>query len=259
MNRGSITVDFDRAVVVVKDPGGSSTHPLGSDGAFAAVSRAWLRCGWDTKHVYTFTWLGRPIIQLPEDIVRLQETLWMVRPDVVVETGVAHGGSLVLSASVCHAMGRGRVIGVDVDVRPHNRTAIEQHELAHLITLVEGSSTDPEIIARVKSMVAEDERVMLLLDANHSAAHVSAELEAYAGLVSPGSFAIVADGIMEDLVGAPRAAPEWATDNPRRAIRDFLARHPEFEAARPARPFDESAGLRFEPTYWADGWLRRRS
>src|SRR5439155_18014109 len=131
------------------------------------------------KYVYAFTWMGRPIIQLPEDIVRIQEVLYRVKPEVIVETGVAHGGSLILYASLCKAMGHGRVIGVDVEIRPHNRQAIEAHELSPLITLVEGSSVDPTIVACVRDLVREGERAIVILDSNHTKAHVLAELGSY--------------------------------------------------------------------------------
>src|ERR1700741_4374730 len=121
------TVDEERAEVIVSDGGRETRYPLASAEGFAAVSRAWIRAGWDTKHVYSFTWLGRPIIQLPEDMFRLQEGIYRGRPDVIVETGVAHGGSLVFYAGLCRLMGQGRVIGVDIEIRPHNRAAIEAH------------------------------------------------------------------------------------------------------------------------------------
>src|SRR5262249_43647098 len=155
-------------------------HPLGSPEGFAAVSRAWLRCGWDAKHVYSFTWLGRPGIQLPEDMIRLQEVICQVQPDVIVETGVAHGGSLGFYAGLCRCVGKGRVVGIDVHVRPHNRRAIEEHALAALITLVEGSSTDASVVERVRALVEPGETVMVMLDSCHTKEHVLAELRAYA-------------------------------------------------------------------------------
>src|SRR5262249_37658305 len=154
-------------------------HNLGTAEAFAIVSRAWLRAGWDSKYVYGFTWLGRPIIQLPEDLLRIQEVIFTVQPDVIIETGVAHGGSLVFYASLCKALGRGRVIGIDVEIRPHNRAAIEAHSLSDWITLVEGSSVDPDVVARVYDLIGPDESALVLLDSCHAKTHVLAELEAY--------------------------------------------------------------------------------
>src|ERR1700737_2669358 len=166
--------------------------------------------------------MGRPIIQLPDDMIRAQEVIYAVRPTVVVETGVAHGGSLVFYASLLKAMGGGRVIGVDIEIRPHNRRAIEAHELASQITLVEGSSTALDVVAKVRSLVQPTDRVFVMLDSNHSKAHVLAELRAYADLVSPGSYVVAADGIMADLVGAPRSHPDWGGNNPRAAAAEFL-------------------------------------
>ena len=150
--------------------------------AFEAVSAAWLRCGWDVKYVYGFTWMGRPVIQLPEDMIRIQEVIWRVRPDVIVETGVAHGGSLVFYASLFEAMDHGRVIGIDIEIRRHNRIAIEAHPLASRITLIQGSSAAPGTLAAVRHGIAPGESVLVVLDSNHSRAHVEAELDLYRAL-----------------------------------------------------------------------------
>src|ERR1700737_3266137 len=203
-----IKIDFDKAEVTVDDESGTVTYELDTPEAFAAVSRAWLRVGWDTKHVYSFTWLGRPIIQLPEDMFRVQEAIYAVKPTLIIETGVAHGGSLIFYASLLKAMGGGRVIGIDVEIRPPNRRDIETHELSPMITLVEGSSTAPNVVEHVRSLRRAEDRTFVMLDSNHTKAHVLAELQAYAGLVTPGSYIVAADGIMADLEGAPRSGPD---------------------------------------------------
>src|SRR5262245_19208614 len=131
-----LTIDTDTRTLILEDAGRSRTLELYSPEAFEHLSRQWIRVGWNEKYQYTFSWLGRPIIQLPEDIVRVQEVIYRVKPDVIIETGVAHGGSLVLYASLAKAFGRGRVIGIDIEIRPHNRAAIESHPLASLITLI---------------------------------------------------------------------------------------------------------------------------
>jgi cephalosporin hydroxylase len=249
-----LVVDLERRTVSVE---GGPTHPLSSPEAFSLVSRAWLQCGWDTKYVYTFTWLGRPVIQLPEDLIRIQEVIYRLEPDVILETGIAHGGSLVFYATLCRLMGRGRVIGVDVALREHNRRALQQHELAPHITLVDGSSVDTAVVAKVRSMVAPGETVLVVLDSNHSRDHVLAELEAYSGLVSPGSYIVATDGIMRDLVGAPRSAADWGANNPFAAAEEFLRRHSEFALEPPEWLFNESEGLREAVTYWPGAWLRR--
>ncbi len=231
--------------------------PLYSDEAFALIADQWLRVGWNQKYQYTFSWFGRPVIQLPEDMVRTQEVIWRVQPDVIIETGVAHGGSLVFYASLCRAIGRGRVVGIDIEIRPHNRSAIEAHPLASLISLIEGSSIDPAIVAQAGAHVRPGETVLVLLDSNHSFAHVAAELEAYCPLVTPGSYIVATDGVMENLADVPRGAPGWKTDNPSEAARRFAASHPEFVLEQPAWPFNES-GLHDNLTHWPEAWLRRR-
>jgi cephalosporin hydroxylase len=225
--------------------------------AFELISQQWLKVGWNQKYAYTFSWMDRPIIQLPEDMVRIQEVVHRVKPDVIIETGIAHGGSLVFYASLCKAMGEGRVIGIDIEIRPQNRQAIEGHQLFSLITLVEGSSTAPDVVSRVKSLVKPREVVMVILDSAHSKQHVLAELEAYHDLVSPGSYIIAADGIMRDLNDVPGGKSEWIWDNPAAAVAEFAQRHSEFVLEDPAWPFSESE-LTENVTYWPKGWLRRK-
>jgi cephalosporin hydroxylase len=251
-----ITISYEDETVVVDQSGVSRTLAFADPEAFAAVSRAWLRLGWDVKYVYGFSWLGRPIIQLPEDMVRIQEAIYRLQPEVIVETGIAHGGSLIFYAGLCRTIGKGRVIGVDIEIRPHNRAAIESHELFDLIELVEGDSTAPETVARVRDSVGDTAPVLVLLDSNHSKEHVLAELEAYGALVTAGSYVVAADGIMEQVVGGARTQPDWAWNNPRAAAEDFLAEHPEFILDVPEPPFNEG-DVREPVTYWPGGWLRR--
>src|ERR1043166_984846 len=203
------TIDEERAEVIVKDGSGEYRYRLASAEGFAAASRAWLRAGWDTKHIYGFTWFGRPIIQLPDDLVRVQEVVYRLAPEVIIETGVAHGGSLVFYASLMAAMGRGRVIGVEVELRPHNRDAIDAHPLRSRITLIDGNSILPATVDQVAAAVGSARPVLLGLDSKHSKEHVLSELLLYSRFVTVGSFIIAADGIMERLVGAPRSAADW--------------------------------------------------
>jgi cephalosporin hydroxylase len=252
-----ITIDLERSLVRVPSESGAPREiPLATAEAFALVSRAWLRAGWDTKHVYSFTWLGRPIIQLPEDMVRIQEVIYALKPDVIIETGVAHGGSLIFYASLCKAMDRGRVIGVDIEIRPHNRAAIEAHPLFDRITLIEGNSVDPAIVERVRNAASPGARVMVNLDSCHTKAHVLAELEAYAPLVTPGSYIVAMDGIMAHVVGAPRTQPDWTWNNPKEAVREFLASHPEFVQEDPLFLFNEGL-VTDRVTYWPSAFLKR--
>lgn len=252
-----LTIDTDSRTLVTEDGAAIRTLDLYGPEAFAALSRQWLRVAWSQKHSYTFSWLGRPMIQLPEDVLRLQETIYQLQPDVIVETGIAHGGSLVFHAALCRLMGKGRVIGVDIEIRPHNRAAIEAHPLHPLITLIEGGSTDPRILDRIKAMIQPGERVMVLLDSNHSYAHVTEELRLYGELVTPGSYLVVQDGIMRDLSDVPGGRPEWLHDNPARAAMDFAAGHADFTLEPPPWAFNESA-LREGVTHWPAGWLKKR-
>jgi cephalosporin hydroxylase len=251
-----LTIDFEAGTVRVCEGASDHEFPMASPQAFAAVSRAWLRCGWDAKYVYSFTWMGRPIIQLPEDVVRIQEVIYTLRPDVIIETGIAHGGSLVFYASLCKALDRGRVIGIDVEIRPHNRAAIEAHPLFDRIELVSGSSIDPAVVGRVHDMVRPNETVLVLLDSCHTKAHVLAELEAYAPLVMPGSYIVAMDGIMQDMAGAPRSQPDWQWNNPRQAALEFVARHREFQIEEPPLLFNEGS-VSERVTYWPSAYLKR--
>lgn len=230
--------------------------PLASAEAFAAVSKAWLRVGWDTKHVYSFTWMGRPIIQLPEDMVRLQEVIYTEKPDVLIETGIAHGGSLVFYASLFEAMGHGRVIGIDIEIRPPNRASIEAHPMMKRLTMIEGSSTAPETLEQVRSLLGPNETVMVVFDSNHTRGHVLDELRAYAQLVQVGGYLVATDGIMRDLVGAPRSQVDWDTNNPHQAASDFVREDERFRIEEPEWLFNEGV-VRDRVTYWPSCFVRR--
>jgi cephalosporin hydroxylase len=252
-----ITIDTEAKHVLVEDAAGRRELPLYGKQAFELVSQHWLKLSWVQKYSYTFTWMGRPVIQHPEDLVRTQEIVYALRPDVIIETGIAHGGSLVLSASLMKAMGHGRVVvGVDIEIRPHNRKAIEAHELFPMIRLIEGDSTAPAIVAQAASHVRPGDKVLVILDSNHSREHVRKELEAYHHLVTPGSYIVATDGIMRDLWDAPRGEPSWKTDNPAQAAHDFVAAHPEFAIEQPAWRFNESP-LDRVITGWPDAWIKR--
>jgi cephalosporin hydroxylase len=251
-----ITIDTDKRELTVQNGSVTESVPLYSRRAFEVISREWVNVGWNEKYVYTFSWLGRPVIQLPEDLIRVQEAIDRVKPDVLIETGVAHGGSLIFYATLFAATGRGRVIGVDIEIRPGNRRAIENHLLSRLITLIEGDSISQTVVETVRSQVSEHERVMVILDSNHTKEHVLSELDMYAPLVTPGSYIVATDGVMEELAGVPRGHTEWTWDNPAGAAREFAAVHPEFVIEQPEWPFNESA-LRANVTHWPSAWLRR--
>ncbi len=217
--------------------------------AFELLSREWVRVGWSLQYYLGFTWFGLPVLQLPEDLVRFQAAVYRVRPDVIVETGVFRGGSLMFSATLCEALGNGRVIGIDCAISTSDREAIGGHRLGRRISLVEGDSAAEETLERVAGQIRPGESVMVLLDSCHSKEHVARELELYSRLVTPGSYIIAADGVMRDLTDVPGGQTEWAGDNPFEAAREFAAAHPEFAAEG-----DPGA-----VSYWPGGWLKRRT
>ena len=207
----------------------------GRNEALEAGARAFIRPSVHARYSYNFSWLGRPIIQYPQDIVAMQEIIWSVRPDLIVETGIAHGGSLIFSASMlelnaaCGGPADGAVLGVDIDIRAHNRAALEAHPLFRRISMIEGSSVAPDIVERVRARAVGKRCVLVCLDSSHTHDHVLAELEAYAPLTSVGSYCVVFDTIVEDM--PPDTYPDrpWGPGNsPKSAVKQYLERHPEF-------------------------------
>lgn len=216
------------------------------DDAFQALSRDWLQASMQRQYVYNFDWMGRPIIQYPQDMVAMQELVWRVRPDLIIETGIAHGGSLVLSASLLALLdlsdaiesgttldprvSRRKVLGVDIDIRAHNRAAIEAHPMASRIDMIQGSSVDPDVVAQVRAVAQGYQRVLVCLDSMHTHDHVLAELDAYAPLVTPGSYCVVFDTFVEDMPPGFFADRPWDVgNNPKTAVQAWLQSHPEFE------------------------------
>ena len=199
-----------------------------------------------------------PIIQLSEDMVRMQEVIYRLKPDLIIETGVAHGGSLIYYASLFEAMGKGKVIGIDIEIREHNRRAIETHDLFHRIELIEGSSIDPEIVAKVGGMIPADATVLVILDSNHLRDHVKSELEMYSPFVTKGSYIVSTDGVMRDVTDVPRGEESWSHDNPAQAAEEFAAEHSDFQIEQPEWPFNES-DLEKNITHWPSAWVKRHS
>ena len=254
-----LTLDTDARTLSVEGPDGAETLDLYSDRAFEILSHQWVNVGWVQKHCYSFSWLGRPIIQLPDDMIRIQEMIYAVKPSLIIETGVAHGGSLIYYASVAKAADLPtRIVGVDIEIRPHNRAAIEAHTLFDRITLIEGGSTEIATLAEVEEQIRPDDRVMVILDSNHSRDHVLAELRAYSKWVTVGSYVVSTDGVMQQLAGLPRTGEDWSENNPVRANELFVAENPNFVIEEPAWPFNEST-LDFRVTHWPKCWLRRVS
>lgn len=230
---------------------------LGQDQELAGLTRQWMDRANQGKYSYHFEWLGRPIIQYPQDIVAMQELIWAVQPDLIIETGIAHGGSLIFSASMlalnaaCGGPQDARVLGLDIDIRAHNREAIEAHPLANRITMIQGSSIAPETIAQVHQFAANYKRILVCLDSNHTHDHVLAELEAYAQLTSVGSYCVVFDTVIEDMPAEMFPNRPWGPgNNPKTALRAWIAKHPEFVV-------DRSIEHKLLATVAPEGFLKR--
>ncbi|OLE13262.1 MAG: cephalosporin hydroxylase [Cyanobacteria bacterium 13_1_40CM_2_61_4] len=206
---------------------------MGEDKALRGLTQQWFNESCRYRYSYHFTWLGRPIIQYPQDIVAIQEIIWRTRPEVVIETGVAHGGSLMLSASILELLGGDRIaVGIDIEIRAHNRAAIETHPLAKRIHLIEGSSTSGAVVAQAGSL-ARGKRTLVILDSHHTHEHVLKELELYSPLVKNGSYVVVFDTVIETMPeGAFPDRPWCRGNNPRTAVWEFLKRNDRFEVDR---------------------------
>lgn len=239
-----------------------------TDTPFSELSRAWRKVSMDRRYVYNFDWMGRPIIQYPQDMLAVQELVWRIKPDLIIETGIAHGGSLILSASLLALLdisdaiemgitmdprkSKRKVLGIDVDIRPHNRTAIESHPMASRIQMIEGSSIAPQTVEEVRAIAKDHQRILVLLDSMHTHAHVMQELEHYAPLVSSGSYCVVFDTFVEELPMGFFANRPWNVgDNPMTAVREWLPQHPDFE-------IDTELEMKLQITVAPSGFLRRR-
>ena len=237
------------------------------DSVLNSLAQDWVFESMKRKYLYNFDWLGRPIIQYPQDMVAIQEIIWQVRPTLIIETGIAHGGSLILSASMlalldyCEAVESGtpidpsnskrKVVGIDIEIRQHNRAAIEGHPMGSKIEMIEGSSTDQGVVNQVAEIAKDHSSVLLFLDSNHTHEHVLGELAAYANLVSVGSYCVVFDTFVEDMPAGYFADRPWDKGNsPRTAVVEFLKLHPRFEV-------DESIQNKLLITVAPGGFLKR--
>jgi cephalosporin hydroxylase len=222
------------------------------DGRLKSIAHEWVRESMKKKYVYNFSWLGRPIIQFPEDMVAIQEIIWQVKPDLIVETGIAHGGSIILSASILELLGgNGQVVGIDIDIRQHNREEIENHMLYKRIHMIEGSSIDLKTAEQVYEIAKGKSRILVILDSNHTHEHVAKEIELYHRLVSVGSYLMVFDTIVEDLPKDYFEDRPWNVgDNPKTAVHEFLKANPDFE-------IDKSVQNKLIITAAPDGYIKR--
>lgn len=239
------------------------------DAEFKNLSQDWLRDSMQRRYVYNFDWMGRPIIQYPQDMVAMQELVWSTKPDVIVETGIAHGGSLILSASLLSmldyadaleagevldpAKPKRRVVGIDIDIRAHNRQAIESHCMANRISMIEGSSIAADTIEKCRETVGDGKRVMVCLDSMHTHDHVLAELDAYGTMTSPGCYCVVFDSFVEDMPKGFFDDRPWDVgNNPKTAVHEWLKSHSEFE-------IDTAFATKLQVTVAPDGFLKRSS
>lgn len=252
-----ISIDTEKGTLErIQSNGQTITVPLYSAEGFKAVSDVWLKQEWNQLHWQSFSWFGFQIWQFPEDLLRLQEVVATLKPDVIVETGVNRGGSAIFFASMCRLLGKGRVVSIDIQIPAEVRQAIEQSTFADLVTLIEGDSAAPEVVAQVRERIGKDEKVFVFLDSDHSRAHVLRELHAYSGMVTPGSYIVATDGVMQSLTDTPYGHKEWVEDNPAAAAREFAASHPEFIIKRPTALFGDQYVVE-SMTYWPDAWLKR--
>ena len=253
---------------------------LAADKDIQSLSRIWCRETNRNNYTYNFSWLGRPIIQYPQDIVAMQELIWQVKPDLIIETGIAHGGSLILSASMlalldyCEAVeahttldpkaARRRVLGIDIDIRAHNKAAIEAHPMSHRIDMIQGSSVVPEIVEQVREIAKDYKRIMVCLDSNHTHDHVLAELEAYAPLTGMDSYCVVFDTIIEDMLDDMFPNRPWGKgNNPKTAVWEYLRRlKDEGRSAADGAPLhfevDKTIENKLLISVAPDGYLKRK-
>lgn len=235
----------------------SNIEGSGADGDIQAFSRVWSRESNRHNYTYNFSWMGRPIIQYPQDILAMQELIWQVQPDLIIEMGIAHGGSLIFSAAMlelnaaCGGPADAEVLGVDIDIREHNRNAIEQHPMSKRVSMIEGSSIDSEIIEQVKNRASGKQKVLVCLDSNHTHDHVLAEMEAYAPLTSIDSYCVVFDTLIEDMPTEMFDNRPWGPgDNPKTAVWEYLKTHSEFV-------IDKSIDYKLLISVAPDGYLKR--
>jgi cephalosporin hydroxylase len=229
---------------------------LGANSEMNALSNQWLSKAQEHRYSYNFDWMGLPIIQYPQDIVAMQEIIWRVKPDLIIETGIARGGSLIFYASMlellaCCGGDEGSVVAIDIDIRDHNRRAIEDHPMSKRIEMIQGSAIAPEIVAQVKSKAEGKKRVLISLDSDHTHDHVLEELRAYAGMVTPGSYIVAFDTLVEDISDEAIGDRPWSKgNNPKTAVWEFLKEDDRFV-------IDASIHQKLQVTVAPDGFLKR--
>jgi cephalosporin hydroxylase len=252
-----ITIDTNQKVMTIHEKGCQEELPLYSREGLEALTRIWIKVQWNELQWQSISWHGFPVWQLSDDLLRLQEVILRIRPDVIVETGVNQGGSAVFFASLCRFMGKGRVVSIDLAIPRSVREAVNKSPYGDFIVLIEGDSTAPETVEAVRRLIGDKETTFFFLDSDHSKAHVLRELNAYACMVSPGSYIVAADGIMRMLHDTPNGSHTWREDNPAAAAREFVRMNRDFVIQKPQALFGRDYEID-ALTYWPDGWVLRR-
>lgn len=239
-------LDFEQERMERIAANGRNSKLLDSAKAFNNASNS-------SQYSYNFSWMGRPIIQYPQDMIAMQEIIWEIQPDLIIETGIAHGGSLIYYASLLELIGKGKVLGIDIDIRQHNRTAIEQHQMYKRIEMIQGSSIDHTVFEAVKTFARDYTTILVVLDSNHTHEHVMEELALYATLVTPGSYIVAFDTIVEDLPEGyfSQQRPWGIGNNPKTAVYEFLKANADFE-------IDDSINNKLLISVAPDGYLKRK-
>ena len=224
---------------------------MSKDKVFLDLSKKWFLQGYNYEYSYHFKWLGRPIIQYPQDIIALQEIIWKIKPDLIIETGIAHGGSIIFYASILEMIGKGRVIGIDIDIKRHNKKEIEKHFLYKRIQMIDGSSINKKVVKKVQEFTKNKQRVMVFLDSNHTYKHVLKELELYSPMVTRGSYLVVFDTIIDDLPNSLFTSRPWGQgNNPKEAVHEYLNNNSKFK-------IDKAIENKLAITAGPDGYVRR--
>ncbi len=223
----------------------------GKNSSLQKATTEFLKESIDSRYSYNFTWMGRPIIQYPQDMVIMQELIWDIKPDLIIETGIAHGGSLIFYASILELIGKGEVLGIDIDIRDHNRKEIESHPMSKRIKMIQGSAVDQAIVDQVKQHAKGKQTVMVCLDSNHTHDHVAQELAHYSGLTTVGSYCVVFDTVVEDLPKGKYNDRPWDVgSNPKTAVFEFLKTTSDFV-------IDKSIDNKILISVAPDGYLKR--
>lgn len=252
-----LLINTDEKTIQAEEVGGTKKIiPLYSTEGFELISKIWLKQEWNQLHWQSFSWFGFQIWQFPDDLLRLQEVIVSMKPDVIIETGANLGGSAIFFASMCRLLGKGKVISIDISISETLQETIQKSPFSDLITLIEGDSASSEVLEQVRYLVGSDDRVFVFLDSDHSKTHVLKELNAYADMVTPGSYIVAADGVMQSLTDTPWGHSEWSHDNPAAAAREFADSRSDFIIKRPAALFGEEHVVE-QLTYWPDAWLYR--